>query len=164
MRFEFERGDLTPWETPNPDLAPVITMVRNANRALFGPPPAEFFDLVPLEDLNRAMVEGIPGLLDDLDSDTTNVVLTFARIWTTLATGAIRSKDAAADWALLRLPTEHRPVLTHARAVYLGDEDERWADLEASPRSYVDHVLGEIDRLTATESAAKRRDPPKPGT
>ncbi len=149
MRREFEGGDLSPWETPNPDLAPVITMVRSANRALFGPPPAEVFDPVPREDLNRAIVEGIPGLLDDLDSDTTNVVLTFARIWTTLATGSIRSKDTAADWVLPRLPEEHRPVLTRARAVYLGHEDDSWGDFRARLRPHIDHVQDEVERLVA---------------
>ena len=144
MRSEFERGDLTPWETPNPDLAPVITMVRSANRALFGPAPAEVFDPVPLEDFNRATLEGVPGLLDDLDTDTTNVVLTLARIWTTLATGTIRSKDAASDWVLARLPEEHRPVLSRARAVYLGDVEDRWGDLHARLRPHVEYVLGEI--------------------
>ena len=148
MRAEFERGDLTPWDTPNPDLAPVITMVRFANRPLFGPPPSEVFDPIPSEDLNRAIVEGTPGLLDDVDSDTTNVVLTLARIWTTLATGTIWSKDAAANWALARLPEEHRPVLARARAVYLGEEDDQWADLQARLRPHVDHVLGEIELLT----------------
>ena len=148
MRADFERGNLTPWESPNPDLAPVITMVRAGNRALFGPPPAEFFDPVPVADLRRAIVEGIPGLLDDLDSDTANVVLTFARIWTTLATGAIQSKDDAADWVLPRLPQEHRPVLARARAVYLGDEDDEWGALEARARVHVEYVLREIERLT----------------
>jgi streptomycin 3"-adenylyltransferase len=66
----------------------------------------------------------VPELLGDLDTDTRNVLLTLARSWTSLATGVIRSKDAAADWALPRLPAEHRAVLAHARAVYLGDEDE----------------------------------------
>jgi streptomycin 3"-adenylyltransferase len=150
MRAEFERGELTPWETPNPDLAPVVTMVRSANRTLFGPPPAEVFDSVPSENLNRAIVDGIPGLLDELDSDTTNVVLTLARIWTTLATGTIRSKDAAADWVLHRLPEEHRPVLDRARAVYLGEEEDRWADLQGRLRPHVERVLGEIERLAAT--------------
>jgi predicted nucleotidyltransferase len=154
MRAEFERGDLTPWETPNPDLAPVITMVRSANRALFGPPPAEVFDPVPVEDLNRAIVGGIPGLLDELDSDTTNVVLTLARIWTTLATGTIRSKDEAADWVLDRLPEEHRPMLSRARAVYLGEEDDHWGDLQHRLRPHVDNVLAEIERLTAATPKA----------
>jgi predicted nucleotidyltransferase len=152
MRAEFERGDITPWETPNPDLAPVITMVRFANRPLFGPPPSEVFDPVPLEDLNRAIVEGIRGLLDDLDSDTTNVVLTLARVWTTLATGTIWSKDAAADWVLARLPEVHRLVLARARAVYIGEGDDHWDDLQASLRPHVEHVLGEIERLTHQSS------------
>jgi predicted nucleotidyltransferase len=156
LRAEFEGGDPTPWETPNPDLAPVITMVRSGNRALFGPPPAEYFDPVPLEDLNRAIVEGIPGLLGDLDSDTTNVVLTFARIWTTLATGSIRSKDGAADWALGRLPEEHRPVLARARAVYLGGAEDTWGDLEVRLRPHVEHVLGEIERLRPAKRAKNR--------
>jgi predicted nucleotidyltransferase len=153
LRAKFETGDITPWETPNPDLAPVITMVQSANQALFGPPAAEVFDPVPLEDLKRAIVEGIPGLLDDLDPDTTNVVLTFARIWTTLATGTIRAKDAAADWVLARLPEEHRPVLVRARAVYLGEEEDHWGDLQARVRPHVDLVLGEIERLEASQAA-----------
>jgi streptomycin 3"-adenylyltransferase len=153
MRAAFESGDLTPWETPNPDLAPVITMVRAGNRALFGPPSVGVFDPVPRADLNRAIVAGIPGLLDDLDSDTTNVVLTFARIWTTLATGTIRSKDAAADWVLARLPEVHRSVLARARAVYLGDEDDDWADLQARLRPHVDHVLRAIERLQAASES-----------
>jgi len=163
LRSEFERGNLSPWETPNPDLASVITMVRLGDRPLFGPPPRELFDPVPPRDLNRAIVEGIPGLLDDLDSDTRNVVLTLARIWTTLATGAIHPKDAAADWALARLPEEHRPVLARARAIYLGNEDERWADLQARVRPHVEHAVREIERLTASESSTEPADSPYPG-
>jgi hypothetical protein len=83
---------------------------------------------------------GLPGL----DTDTCNVVLTLARIWTTLATGAVRSKDAAADWALERLPEEHRTVLARARAIYLGEEEERWHDLEPRVRAYAEHVVAEI--------------------
>ncbi len=150
LRGAFERGDLTPWSTPNTDLAPLVTMVLNGNRPLLGPPPAEVLDPVPPGDLIGAIVDGIPGLLDDLDSDTTNVLLTFARMWTTAATGVIRSKDAAADWALARLPDEHRSVLAHARAVYLGDVEERWDALLPRVRPHVDHVLAEIALLTAS--------------
>ncbi len=147
LRSDFEAGRLTPWETPNPDLAIIITMARLGDRALFGPPPGSYFDPVPRADLDRAIVVGIPGLLDDLDSDTANVSLTFARIWVTLATGEIRSKDAAAEWVLDRLPEEHRPVLIRARAVYLGDEDDRWDDLRTEARSLVAYAIGEIERI-----------------
>ncbi len=93
---------------------------------------------------------GIPGLLDGLRSDTRNVLLTFARIWSTLATGGIMSKDAAADWALAQLPPEHRAALEHARQPYLNCpySEESWSDaLRARVGPHVDHVLAEIDRL-----------------
>jgi Aminoglycoside adenylyltransferase, C-terminal domain len=61
------------------------------------------------------------------------VIVTLARIWSTVATGAIRSIGDAADWALDRLPEEHRMALARARAIHLGHEEERWDDLQ--PRS-----------------------------
>lgn len=150
MRDDFERGNLEPWPTrANPDLTTLIHMVRSAGVALFGPPARELFDPVPREDLVRAMVEGIDGLLADLAPDTRNVLLTFARIWSTLATGVIRSKDAAADWVLERLPAEHRPVMVHAREIYLGHRPERWDGLEVGVRPCADRMIGEIRALTA---------------
>ncbi|MEU9170760.1 aminoglycoside adenylyltransferase domain-containing protein, partial [Streptomyces sp. NPDC048420] len=38
------------------------------------------------------------------------------------APSSVSSKDAAADRAIERLPSEHRGALAHARAGYLGDE------------------------------------------
>ncbi|GGW61243.1 aminoglycoside adenylyltransferase family protein [Streptomyces caelestis] len=132
LREDYERG-VTPAPEPSPDLAPLLTMVLRADAPLHGPPPAELLDPVPHHDLRRAIVVGVPELMDELDTDTRNVLLTLARIWTTLTTGTIRSKDAAAEWALDRLPAEHRPVLARARAVYLGEEAERWDDLAPRP-------------------------------
>jgi streptomycin 3"-adenylyltransferase len=85
---------------------------------------------MPRADLVRAVLDELPGLLADVDDDIPNELLTLARIWTTLATGEIRSKDGAADWVLERLPAEHRAVLEVARADYRGDACDRW-----------DHVL-----------------------
>lgn len=149
-RGEFERGDVTPWESPNPDLALQLEMVLQADQPLFGPPPSEVLDPIPPADVRRAMLDGIPSLLSDLDGDERNVVLTFARIWMSLATGMIRSKDAAADWALPRLPPEHRAVLEHARAIYLGEAAEEWGELLPRVRPHVDHVIGEIRATTLT--------------
>ena len=92
------------------------------------------------------MTDEVDTLLADLDTDTRNVVLTLARIWITVATGEIHAKDAAADWALDRLPPEHRPVLARARAIYVGAEDERWDDLRDDLQPFVERVLGEIRR------------------
>lgn len=98
LRDEYEAGEV-PQPAPMPDLALLITMVLTGDHPLTGPRPAQVLGSVPHSDLVRASVAGIPDLLDNLDGDTRNVLLTLARIWTTLATGQIRSKDAAADWA-----------------------------------------------------------------
>lgn len=151
---EWLRQDLgtgsVPQPGPMPDLALVLTMVLTGDRPLAGPPPARLLDPVPRADLVRASVECLPELLGGLAEDTRNVLLTLARVWSTLATGGIRSKDAAADWALARLPAEHRPVLEHARDLYLTChyQDESWdEELKASVRPHVDEVLTRIDRL-----------------
>jgi len=153
LRDGYERGEV-PEAAESPDLAPLISMVLLGNRAVVGPPPSEVLDPVPRDDLVRAVVHGIPGLLDDLEPDTANVLLTLARIWTTVATGEIRAKDAAADWVLGHLPEEHRPVLARARAVYLGEvEDERWDDLRLGIRPTAEAIVREIDRALAGTDA-----------
>jgi predicted nucleotidyltransferase len=133
-----------PQPEPAPDLSILITMVLQGNGVLTGPPPAQLLDPVPHDDLLRGAVAGIPHLLSDLESDTRNVVLTLARIWTTLETGQIQSKDAAATWALERLPPEHQPVLARARAMYVdGVDEERWHDLPAV-RAHAAYVVQAI--------------------
>jgi streptomycin 3"-adenylyltransferase len=144
LRAELERGRPLDPPAPTPDLAPVLTMVVAGNHPLVGPPPAEVLDPVPPDDLRRAMHDVVPGLLLDLEGDTRNVILTLARIWTTLVTGELCSKDAAADWALARLPDEHRAVLQHARAVYLGEADEDWSELGTRVGPHVEHVLRQV--------------------
>ncbi|MGW8375063.1 aminoglycoside adenylyltransferase family protein [Streptomyces sp. ODS28] len=150
MREELST-DASPRPAPMPDLALLITMALAGDHALVGPPPADVLDPVPHADLVRASVAGVPELLEDLHGDTRNVLLTLARVWTTLATGEIRAKDAAAEWALAQLPAEHRPVLEHARDLYLNCHyaDEEWSDeLRSQVRPHVDHVLARIDGWT----------------
>ncbi|WBB61080.1 aminoglycoside adenylyltransferase family protein [Streptomyces sp. WMMC500] len=150
LREEFQAGG-PPRPTAMADLAIVLTMVLAGDHALAGPPPARVLDPVPYEDVARAATAGIPELLAELDGDTRNVLLTLARIWSTLATGEIRPKDAAAAWALRRLPPEHRPVLEHARRLYLGSRyaEESWSEeLRARVRPHAEHVVAEIGKLS----------------
>lgn len=97
-RSEYERGNFQPWTSDSdPDLASLIRMVLLANEVLEGPPAQTIFEPVPRLDYVRSMVDGIEGLLADLEGDERNVVLTLARIWCSLATDEIRSKDEAAE-------------------------------------------------------------------
>lgn len=154
LREAFASGDPAPWqEAENPDMASLLTMVLLADWPLLGPAPADVLDPVPHWDLLEATASGLAldEIVAGLDVDETrNVILTLARVWSTTATGAIRSKDAAADWALARLPEEHRPVLARARAIYLGDEEERWDDLRPRLQPHVEYVVEEIGRCRST--------------
>ena len=153
LRTEFESGKFEPQPTPiRPDLALLITMVVAADTPVIGPPPARVFDLIPNEDVLKAMVADIDRLRGDIDTDTRNVILTLARMWSTFSTGDIRSKDAAASWVLDRLPVPQRPVLERARAAYLGNEPERWEDLHAAIGPCVDYMIARVKRLAAEGS------------
>ena len=148
LRTEFDRGDI-PDAGPNPDLAPLITMALQANRPVFGPPATEALDEVPEADLRRAILDAIPGMLMDFPNDTTNYLLTLARIWVTVATGEIALKDDAASWVLERLPAQLRPPLERARSAYLGDlpyDGYEGAALDAA-RVTAEAMVREIDAL-----------------
>ena len=144
-RAEFEAGDLQPWPSrTNPDLAPIIKMALLGDAALAGPPPMEVFDPVPDADLEEALVAGVGQLLDEIDSDATNVVLTLARVWNGVVTHRVESKPAAAAWAVQRLAPEHRAVLDRARDIYQGVEENQWVDSHDRLRSFADAVVQEI--------------------
>lgn len=145
LRAACRRGE-TPAPAPSPDLAVLITMALAGDAPVVGPPPAEVFAPVPRADLTRALVAGVPELVAEVATDTRNVLLTLARIWRTLETGEITSKDAAAAWALDRLPAGLRPALGHARAAYLGEERESWRGRWPAVRALADHLRAAIDR------------------
>ncbi len=68
-------------------MALLIAMAGLGDAALVGPPRSQVFDPIPKRDFVEALVADIDGLIDTIDSDTRNVVLTLARTWNTLATG-----------------------------------------------------------------------------
>lgn len=127
LRDAFLSGSIEPEPAESPDLGVLVTMVRETGVALIGPDATQVLDAVPRADLVRAMVDGVPSLMADLASDTRNVLLTLARIWTTVVTGEIRSKDEAADWAMSRLPKAYRPTLSRVRDLYIeGGYGDPW--------------------------------------
>ncbi len=103
LRDEIVAGRL-PAPPPNPDLAVLIELARRGGRSVLGPPPDEIFRPVPWHDLAASMTHGVDGLLDELESDTRNAVLTLARSWMTLETGEIRRKGPS-RWLGRRTPT-----------------------------------------------------------
>lgn len=130
MREDFEGGkiDLS-GNTANADIAIIATQVLLAGESLIGPSASALIDNVPYKDFMAATASEIQDLLPELKDDTRNVLLTLARIWHTLDTDAISSKQVVARWALTKLPQEYQPVFEHALAVCLGDIEENWDGL-----------------------------------
>lgn len=83
--------------------------------------------------------------MSELNCDTRNVLLTFARIWGTVTTDAIRTKPAAADWAIDRLPEQYRPVMKRAKAICKGEVKENWGDIQALIEPCADFIIGQIN-------------------
>lgn len=167
-------GDIVPWRYParrelqfgewlrkdilagvfepaviDPDLAILLTKARQHGIALVGPPAPEMFDPVPAGDFSRVLADTLKlwNSPPDWTNDERNVALTLVRIWYSAATGRIVPKDVAADWAMARLPVEHRPVLLEARQAYLGLGADRLALRADRLTAFVLFVKREAARL-----------------
>jgi len=146
LRKKFESGNIEPWSTKQmPDLALLITQVLLASKTVEGFKPHQLLCLVPYQDFMIAMVYELNGLLANLDFDTRNVLLTYARIWTTVETNTIRSKPAAPDWAINRLPMKYQVVMKRAKAICVGEENESWDDIKALVKACADFIVHKIN-------------------
>ncbi len=141
LREELEAGSIPP-ATPDPDIAILLTKARQHSLCLTGASIAELFEPVPHEDFAKALMDTVAqwNEASDWQGDECNIVLALARIWFSVATGAIVPKDVAASWALEHLPQEHRPVLASARAAYLGGAIQDLVDCPEQVAAFIRHV------------------------
>ncbi|OCH98441.1 adenylyltransferase [Legionella jamestowniensis] len=146
LRQSFERGNVEPWPSREmPDLALIITQVLLKSHTLFGLKPERLLALVPYSDFIKAMLHDLERLSADLNEDTRNVLLTYARIWSTLVTNEIRSKPDAADWVMQYLPKMYLPVINRAKSICIGGEDDYWDDINVLVKSCADFMLSKIN-------------------
>lgn len=147
LRDDLRAGTIEPAMVDH-DLAILLSKVRQHSAALMGPAAAELFEPVPAADFAQALLDTVAQWSDapDWEGDERNVVLALARIWFSALTGGIAPKHLAADWALERLPPEHRPVLANARDAYLGLAPDGLAVQAAGGvAAFVRHVRAEIE-------------------
>jgi streptomycin 3"-adenylyltransferase len=142
-RGQYEAGEM-PDRRPDPDLAPLLTMVLATAKPAFGPPPATFLDPVPQDDLVSAVAGMVPELLAGLHDDTRNVLLTLARILVTVETGELVAKDEAAERVLPRLDDRCGAVLVRARDAYHGPDYGSFDDLAAEVEPCADALSAAI--------------------
>jgi len=128
-----------------PDLAVLVTQVLLRSETLWGLKPSQLLVEVPYHDFMKAMLHDVNRLTADLEHDTRNVLLTFARIWSTLETDTIRSKPVAADWVINYLPKNYQPVMKRAKSICIGLENEHWDDLKVLIKPCADFMLDKIN-------------------
>ncbi|SEJ09645.1 aminoglycoside adenylyltransferase family protein [Achromobacter sp. NFACC18-2] len=154
---EWLRDDLTAGTVEPPmidhDLAILLTKARGHSIALVGPPADQVFDPVPHHDLTRALLDTVAHWTrpEDWAGDERNIILALARIWYTAVSGEIASKADAAAWLLQRVEASYRPILSKARAIYLGQADDDLAARHAAEtEAFIAHARGAIERICST--------------
>ncbi len=139
LRSAFESGEI-PGPTSDPENTLILAQARKEAKSLLGPEIAHLLPEIPIATVRAAMRDGVPALLSGLRGDERNVLLTLARIWRTAEFGDFVSKDAAAAWAIPRMPHQDAMILDYARKAYLGMFVESWADKQDAARSAAEYL------------------------
>ena len=147
LRHEYEAGEGSE-PACDPELTLVLAQSRQEAKPLIGPNANELLPAIPKSDIRRAIKDVMPALIETLQGDERNVLLTLARMWRTSVTGEFVSKDVAADWAATWLPAEQADVFVDARESYLSGCESDWRnrqqELQHTVKSLRDHVLANL--------------------
>jgi hypothetical protein len=133
--------------TEDPEHAILLSMARRKALVLHGPPSEEMLPEIDMATIRSAMVVLIPTLLATLEGDERNVLLTLARIWRTAALGDFLSKDAAAAWALARMPAPEARTLAYALQGYRTAIEEDWQDRHKAARDAANLMRRQAEAL-----------------
>ena len=147
LRNAFESPTPPKYPERRADLTTVLAMALQSNFLLFGAPIERVLDGIPESDVFYSMTDGISDLLCDLEWDTVNVLLTFTRIWYTLANKEFTSKDNAARWVFGKLPDLHHAAIDDAVGVYLGKRETPPGNYVRYARACVDYMLQQIKSI-----------------
>ncbi|NLU82537.1 aminoglycoside adenylyltransferase domain-containing protein [Rhodococcus sp. HNM0569] len=149
-------GGVLPEPADDPDVALLLATALHRSRTLEGPRLAEIVPPVSAEVLRQASLQQVPRLVDEIAEDTRNVLLTLCRILVTLESGAIVSKDVAAQAVASRRSGHERALLHRARAAYLGfarEEPPAAPHAHALAQTLVDEIIRLGDgTITAPDS------------
>ncbi len=146
LREQIEAGDI-PKASYEPDVAILLWQARSYSLPLKGPEVEKVVEPIPMKDIQKSIRCCLPELVVGAKGDERNVLLTLARMWFTVSTGEIASKDAAAEWVASRLPQNLSALLEIARKAYLGECDDCWSGLEAETTLLIDFMYKSIENL-----------------
>lgn len=146
LRAEVESG-VIPKPFSDPGVTLMLAQAHNEAVPLVGPILSDLLPAIPPDQVRRAMREALPPLVASLQGDERNVLLTLARMWRTADTGEFVSKDAAAIWAVPRVPHEIGDTLTFAAEAYLGHVTDDWSGRSVEARRALNYLQEKVSIL-----------------
>lgn len=146
LRTEIESGKI-PQGFFDPDIVILLWQAKQYSVTLKGTTAKEIIPDIPFADVEKAIQYSLPTLIHNLKGDERNVLLTLSRMWFTLETGTMATKDIAAKWALPKIPKELSPLLKMAKDAYLGKIIDHWQGKEISINLLVEFMQRQLELL-----------------
>lgn len=108
------------------DLTILLRKLSLASIPLIGKVASEIFEPIPEHDFKQALYSTLSLWQSESDwqGDERNIILTIARIWYSIQTGQIVSKEEAATWLIERIPLIYKPLVIQAKQNYLATDPE----------------------------------------
>jgi len=143
LREEMEAGK-SPQSCYDPDIAILLWQARKSSMTLKGLESQKLLPSISFCEIKKAIQSSLPGLISGFEGDERNVLLTLSRMWFTLETKEITSKDIAAEWAMSKLPDSFVPLMELAKNGYLGKCIDKWGEKQAETLLFVDFLSKKI--------------------
>lgn len=109
-----------------PDIILLLWQVYNSSITLNGKEPSRLIPVISITEVKKAMKYSLSSLIKNFENDERNVLLTLARMWYTLETEKLTTKDIAAEWVLKKIPLKFRKIIENLKNEYLGKKYNDW--------------------------------------
>src|SRR5699024_10262217 len=96
----------------------LLWQARKNSITLKGAESKELIPAIPFHEIKKAIRFSLPGLISSFKGDERNVLLTLSRMWFTLVTEEITTKDVAAKWVILKLPERFPPLRPSENSIF----------------------------------------------
>ncbi|MGG1659213.1 aminoglycoside adenylyltransferase family protein [Brevibacillus sp. NRS-1366] len=146
LREDYQNG-MIPQKTADSDLTIMLYQARQTHRHIDGISLNEVIPEIPRKDLFNGIKESIPNLIAHYHGDERNVLLTLCRMWLTIDTKEIVSKDKAGVWAKTRVPKKYKEIIELAIKDYLSEAHINWKLHENDVEKTIGFLVNKLNQL-----------------
>lgn len=144
LREEMEAGK-SPQPCYDPDIAILLWQARKTSVTLRGIKSTKLLPSISFHEIKQAIQSSLSALISSFEGDERNVLLTLSRMWYTLETEEIASKDIAAEWVLPQLPETLSAPLKIAKEAYLGNLSDEWKNTNKNTLALIEFIKCRIE-------------------